>query len=91
MLKKNAAKLPRLFWIVGGMGLVWTLIGVMTFVMTVTMSPATLGNLPEAERLLAETLPSFVIVAYAVAVFAGVLGCVALLLRRPRRLVFSSD
>ncbi len=77
-----AMTIPRSFWVVAGTGLVWTSIGVMTYIMTVTMSPDALGDLPEAERALMESLPFFVIGAYAIAVFAGTLGCAALLWRK---------
>lgn len=82
MMNQDTTTLPRAFWIVAGGGLVWTLIGVATFVMTVTVTPAALAELSEAERQLLQALPSFVLYAYAIAVIAGVLGCVALLLRR---------
>lgn len=72
----------RGYWIISGLALVWNLIGIMTFVMTVTLSDAALAAMPEAERALYEGTPGWVTAAYAVAVFAGTAGCVGLLLRK---------
>ncbi len=41
-----------------------------------------IAALPEAERLLYETAPAWTTGAFALAVFGGTLGCIALLLRK---------
>ncbi len=71
--------LPKWFWVVSGLGLVWNLVGVMAFVGQMTMD---LTTLPAAEQAFYESTPAWATVAFAVAVFGGVLGCVGLLLRR---------
>jgi hypothetical protein len=71
----------RGFWITSALALVWNLIGVATYLMTVTMSDETLAALPEAERALQANIPAWVTSAYAIAVFGGTLGCIALLMR----------
>ena len=73
---------PRSFLVVSIIALVWNLFGVMSFIMHVTISPEALAEMPDAERALYETAPAMVTGAFAVAVFSGVLGCVALLLKR---------
>lgn len=73
---------PRSFLIISIAALVWNLLGVMSYLMEVTRSPEALAQMPEAERLLLETLPSWVTGAFAIAVFGGVLACVALLLKK---------
>ena len=80
MPANNTVSAPRWFWAVAWAGLVWTLIGVTTYVVSVTVSDDALLDLPEAERTLLESVPWFVTSAYAAAVFAGVFGCLALLL-----------
>ena len=72
----------RGFWIIGYLALMWNLIGVMTYLMTVTMSQETLNGMPDAERALYSGVPALVTAAYAVAVFGGTLGSLALLLRK---------
>ncbi len=82
MSTQSVVKIPRWFWVVAGTAAVWVLIGVMTYITMVTMSPEALAELPEAERALMEGMPTLVISAYAIAVFAGTLGCAALLSRK---------
>ena len=73
---------PRSFWIIAGVSLVWNLIGVMNYLFTVTVSPATLATMSEAERSLYTDVPVFVTSCFAIAVFSGVLASVLLLLRK---------
>ncbi len=70
------------FWVVSAVAFVWNLMGVAAFVMQVTMSDADLAALPEAERMLYETAPAWSTAVFALAVFGGALGCLALLLRK---------
>ncbi|MFQ5983391.1 MAG: hypothetical protein ACE5KS_08455 [Woeseiaceae bacterium] len=73
---------PRSFLIISIAALVWNLLGVMSYIMEVTRSPEALAQMPEAEQALIEGLPSWVIGAFAIAVFGGVLGATALLLKK---------
>ena len=72
----------RGFWIISGLALIWNLLGVMAYLMQVMMTPEALAAMGEAERALYADMPSWVTGAYAVAVFGGALGCIALLLRK---------
>lgn len=81
-LTQTAEKPARSFYLVSGVALLWNLIGVATYLTSVTMSPDALAQLPEAQRALHESTPAWVTGAYAIAVFGGTLGCVALLLRK---------
>ncbi len=78
----QTSKPPTWFWIVGGVSLVWNLLGVMAYIMQVSMSPEALAALPETDRNMIETMPAWATGAFAIAVFAGAVGCVALLLRK---------
>ena len=71
----------RTFWIIGILALLWNLIGVMTYLMSVTMGPEALAAMSEAERALYSDIPAWVTSAYAIAVFGGTVACVALLIR----------
>jgi hypothetical protein len=73
---------PKWFGIVSAIALVWNLLGLMAYVQQVTMSPETLAALPEAQRILMENVPSWSTAAFALSVNAGVLGCLALLLKK---------
>jgi hypothetical protein len=73
---------PRSFYIIGIAALIWNLIGVMTYVMQVTMSDAAMAALPEEQQAFIQNSPVWVTAAYAIAVNAGALGCVLLLVRQ---------
>ncbi len=73
------SKPPKWFWAVGGFGLVWNAVGVLAFIGQVTMD---LSELPDAERLFFEAQPTWAIAGFGIAVASGVLGCLALLLRK---------
>jgi hypothetical protein len=73
---------PRTFYIIGIAGLLWNLIGVMTYVMQVTMNDAAMAALPADQQAFIQNSPVWVTSAYAIAVNAGALGCVLLLLRQ---------
>ena len=70
------------FWIVGGAALVWNLIGLVFYYSHVTMTPEALaGFTPEQQEFFTAT-PTWATAAYAIAVNAGVLGSLSLLLRK---------
>lgn len=73
---------PKWFMIVAAILLIWNLLGVMAYLMQVTMGPEALAALPEAERQLYENTPAWATAAFAVAVNGGALGCLLLLLKR---------
>jgi hypothetical protein len=70
------------FWVVGVLSLIWNLMGVFAYITQVTMSPEALQALPDEERALYESAPSWATGAFAIAVWGGALGCLLLLLRR---------
>ena len=82
MSEELTSKLPTSFYIISGAALVWNLLGVMAYVMQVTMTQDALNALPEAERMLIENAPVWATSAFAIAVNGGALGCLLLLLRQ---------
>lgn len=75
-------KAPTWFMIVAVVALIWNLLGVMAYISQVMMSPETFAALPEAQRQLVETTPAWATAAFAIAVNAGALGCLLLVLKR---------
>jgi len=75
-------KVPKWFMIVAGVLFVWNLLGVMAYIIQVTMSPEALAALPDAQRQLYESTPAWATAAFAIAVNGGALGCLLLLLRQ---------
>ncbi len=84
----NKKPVPRWFTITAVVAIIWNLLGVSAFIMQVLMTPEMLAQLPEAERELYESMPVWVLVAFAVAVFGGVLGSLGLALRKVWSLLF---
>jgi hypothetical protein len=70
-----AGRAPAWFRILAGLGLVWNLIGIYHYLVTVGMlPPGAAGDMPRPE------MPAWVMAAFAVAVFAGALGSLGLLM-----------
>ena len=82
MSEQTTSNVPTWFRVVGWVALVWNLLGVMNYIMQVTMSQEALNALPEGQRELMAARPSWVTGAFAIAVFAGALGCGALIMRK---------
>lgn len=74
--------LPRWFTLVAILALVWNLLGVMAFVGHITITPEAIAELPQAEQALYSAVPVWATIAFTVAVFAGAIGSVALLMRK---------
>lgn len=78
----TAVKPPAWFWVVAVLALLWNLVGVWMFYTQYTLSPEQLAQLPEAQRTLHEAMPAWLWAVDAVAVVAGALGSLLLLLRK---------
>jgi hypothetical protein len=70
------------FWIFGGAALVWNLIGLVMYVSSVTMSPEAMAQMTAAAQAFYTSTPKWATAAFALAVNAGVLGSLFLLLRK---------
>jgi hypothetical protein len=75
-------KLSTNFWIIGGAALVWNLIGLVFYISHVSMTPDALAAMTEAHQEFFLTTPTWATAAFAIAVNAGVLGSLFLLLRK---------
>jgi len=74
----NTTKLPVWFWVIAVAALLWNLMGVSAYI----SDAYGLVELSEAEQNFNLNKPIWFTAAYAVAVFAGFIGSVALLLRK---------
>ena len=88
MNENISVAIPKSFYVIAGIGLVWNLIGVVTYVMQVTMTPESIAALPAEQQAMYTDIPAWATSAYAIAVNAGVIGCVLLLLRKQLALAF---
>ena len=72
---------PVWYWIVSAILLVWNLIGCGACYSQLTASSEKLAKLPAEQQEVWSQMPPFARIAYVVAVGAGLLGVIALLLR----------
>ena len=76
-------KPPITFWVISVIALIWNGLGVMTYLGRAFATDEMIAALPEEQQ--AEFLveyPAWYTAAFAIAVFCGALGCLALLLRK---------
>ncbi len=78
----TAAKTPWHFWVVGVVSLLWNSVGAMDFVMTQSRNAAYMSSFTQAQLDFYYGFPIWVVATWAIAVWAGVLGSLALLLRK---------
>jgi len=76
------SKPPAQFYWISGAALLWNISGIAAYFGQVSMSPEALAAMPEAQRALYEDVPAWATAAYAIAVNAGAIGCLLLLLRK---------
>lgn len=75
-------KPPTWYWVVAVLAVLWECMGCMAYLSQVTMSPADMAALPPLQRDAWLAMPSWLYAVYAIAVWIGLAGGVALLLRR---------
>lgn len=71
------------FWVISIVALIWNLLGVMAYLVRAYATEEMIAALPpeqQAEYLI--EFPAYYTAAFATAVFAGALGCIALLIRK---------
>ncbi len=77
-----STKPPAWFWIVSVLALLWNLLGAMMYLGQAFITDDVKAALPADQLALLENTPAWATAAFAIAVWAGVLGCLALLLRK---------
>lgn len=75
MAKTTAPASPR---VVGWLALLWNLVGVAMFFLQTSLTAEQVAAMPPDRQLVYEAMPDWLTVAYAVAVFGGVIGAVGL-------------
>lgn len=75
-------KPAKWFVVVGVIALLWNLAGLAAVLADVSLSPADIAALPEAQQALYAARPAWSVWASVIAVVGGSLGCVGLLMRR---------
>lgn len=79
----NSSTKPNpLFWIASVVALIWNISGVMAYLSQAYMDEAAFQNLPLEDQAYFMNVPAWVTAAFALAVFSGTLGSIALLMRK---------
>lgn len=73
---------PKHLWWVGALALLWNGVGAFDYVMTKTHNASYMSSFTEEQLAYFYGFPAWVVAAWALAVWGGVLGAVLLLLRR---------
>ncbi len=73
---------PRHLWVVGVIALLWSSMGALDYIMTQTKNEAYMGKFTAEQLEFFYGQPSWVVAAWAIAVWGGLLGAVLLLVRR---------
>lgn len=71
-----------LFWIIGVVGLLWNAWGAYEYIMQAYNNEAHLAQYTAEQVAFIESAPAWTTAAFAIAVFAGVLGCLAMLIKK---------
>lgn len=82
MASTIAAPRPTSFWVIAILALLWNLAGVAMFWLQVTMGADAIAALPAPQREVYEATPVWLNALFGVAVVAGVLGAVGLILKQ---------
>lgn len=82
MTNNGKAKPPAWFWVVSVIALVWNLMGAMAYLSQAFLNDEARAELPADQLALLDNTPAWATAAFAIAVWAGVLGCIGLLIRK---------
>jgi hypothetical protein len=78
----DVQRTPWHLWVIGVVALLWSAIGALDYVMTQTMNEAYMSQFTPEQLAFFTSFPTWVVAAWAIAVWGGVLGGLLLLLRR---------
>ena len=78
----SSIKAPIWFLIIAILAVLWNAMGVMAYISMAFMSNEDFLKLPEIQQTLQNAMPSWAKAAFAIAVFAGFLGCLLLVFKK---------
>ncbi|MBC8754865.1 hypothetical protein H2O64_09300 [Kordia sp. YSTF-M3] len=81
-MEHEKTKIPAWFWVVSIISLLWNIMGVLSFVAHTFISDEALAALPANEKALYGEYPLWTTIVFAIAVFAGTLGAIGLVLKK---------
>jgi hypothetical protein len=82
MSEQKTKKPPLWFWIVSVLALLWNLMGVLAYLGQAYMTDEMKSEYSQEQLSLMESTPAWITAVFAIAVWGGLLGCIALILRK---------
>ena len=82
MADMDKNRVSWVFWCIAIIALLWNALGVISFITQPAFNPDAMQQLTAEQRVFVEETPLWAMIAYGVAVFGGLAGAVALLMRR---------
>ena len=82
--RARASRTPWHVWVIGGIGVLWSAMGVISFVLTQMKVEAVMSRFPPPQRAYFESFPWWIVALWAVNVFGGLIGSIGLLLGNRR-------
>ncbi len=82
MSETLAARPPRHLWIIGGLALVWSLLGALDFSLLVTRNAWYLSHFTPEQIEHGNSYPDWLVAAWTIAVCCGVIGTLLILMRK---------
>ena len=81
-MSNSTTKPSTVFWIISSIALFWNIMGVVAYLGQAYMTDEALSLLAENEQAYYANVPAWVTAAFAIAVFSGFLGSLALVLKK---------
>ena len=81
-MTNSTTKPTTVFWIISIIALLWNIMGVIAYLGQAYMTDEAKALLPEGDQAYYANVPAWVTAAFAIAVFTGFLGSVALILKK---------
>ena len=81
-MEHEKTKIPMWFWVVSILFLLWNIMGVFSFLAHNFISAEALAELPSNERELYGEFPLWTTIVFAIAVIAGMIGAIGLVLKK---------
>lgn len=80
--ERNSERAPWHLWVIGVIALLWNAMGAVDYIMTMTKNETYMESFTPEQLAFFYGFPSWVVAAWAIAVWGGVLGVILLLVRK---------
>jgi hypothetical protein len=82
MKQQTKSSVPRWYWVIAAVALLWNLMGCAFFAIEIFAQEAAMESMTQAQKEWARSIPRWIYFVYGVAVTTGVAGSIGLFLRK---------